>query len=146
MLNLEELLKSCVAEFINSALANSRRHQDLLGPAGLRSPVEATYRSELYRTLYKVLGASYAQSEWCGPGLSQGRIDFRVIVPRPNDEPTEYYGIECSRDGDRIWQHAARFIKEGKQEGLYYQWTQDGSLTQFALVNFATSDWRQDGS
>ena len=145
--SLEELLKLCLARFITSALAKSRRHQDLLGPAGIRSPVEAIYRSELYRTLYEVLGASYAQSKWCGPGRSQGRIDFRVTVPRPNDEPTEYYGIECCRDGDRIGDHVARFVKEGKQEGVCYQWTKDGSLTQFALLNFTTSDmWSQDGS
>ena len=143
---LEELLELCLTHFMTSALANRRRHQDLLGPAGLRSPVDAIYKSELYRTLYEVLGASYAQSEWCGPGRNQERIDFRVIVPRPNNEPTEYYGIQCSRDGDRLRHHAARLVKEGKQEGVYYQWTQDGSLTQIALLNFTTSDvWRQDG-
>lgn len=142
--SLEDLLKQCLTNFKSQALTNSRRHQDLLGFAGVRRPIEAIYQSELYRTLDKVLKGAYAQSDWCGPGHSQGRIDFRVIIPRPDNEATEFYGIECVRDGDRMRSHVDRFLEKGSQEdteeGAYYQWTKDGSLTAFALVDFTTNE------
>ena len=106
-----------------------------VGPAGKLRPKEAMYADELYRAFYTRLKGPYAQSEWTGPGDSQGSIDFRVIVPIDN-ERTEYWGFECLRDEDRFEPHAQRFYS--LPPGRYWDWIANGHLTQYVVVNFTT--------
>ncbi len=93
----------------------------------MQKPKEAQYRDEIYRAAYEIVGHQiYLSSEWSPVGMN-GCIDFRV--------KSMNWAIECVREGDRLQQHVARFQKGGQ----YHRWLQDGSITEYIIIDFRTS-------
>lgn len=93
----------------------------------MQKPLEAQYQDEIYRAAYERAGQQiYLSSEWSPVGLN-GRVDFRV--------KSMNWAIECVREGNRLQEHIARFQKGGR----YHRWIQDGSTTEYIIIDFRTS-------
>lgn len=92
-------------------------------------PQEASDQDELYRSCYMLLGNLYLTPEWtgsaanAGPGAS-GWVDFQV--------KSEGWVIKCTRDGNRLDKHIARFQPGGR----YHNWIQSGRVHDFILLDF----------
>ncbi|KAL2820673.1 hypothetical protein BJX63DRAFT_280234 [Aspergillus granulosus] len=96
----------------------------VLSSAACYRPVEAQYQDEFYRSFNKVVGRGVPiSSEWSR--TRHGRIDFRI--------PERRWAIELLRDHDEIGEHIARFHKGGK----YYNWTVDGTVRDWIVINCA---------
>jgi hypothetical protein len=86
-----ELVLESIQHFQPAAL---RSPAPMLASAGEPRPVEAVYKDEPPRACHSLLGDFYLTSEWSGREKA-GRIGFFV--------PQMRWGIECVRDGDKLW-------------------------------------------
>jgi hypothetical protein len=96
-----------------------------VGASRYRSP-ETQYQEECYRCVHKIthgnvrISPEYAAATEARPG----RIDFFI--------PSEKWGIELTRDGDRLGEHDYRFA----DDGAYRQWLQTLNLEDYILLDF----------
>jgi len=93
--------------------------------------MESQYQDEFCRACYLVLGGNvHLISEWAGRLLG-GRVDFQVMPVK--------WAIECVREGDRLEDHIARFLPEGK----YYKWIMSEEIKEYILLDFRKSKPRK---
>lgn len=117
-------VSQAIRAFSSSSLASDGRG---LGTGAMQKPLEPQYQDEFYRAAYEILGQQiYLSSEWSPVGLN-GPVDFRM--------KSMNWAIECVREGDRLQQHVKRFQEGGK----YHRWIQDGSITEYIIIDFRTS-------
>ncbi|KAF8316527.1 hypothetical protein F5887DRAFT_1150370 [Amanita rubescens] len=93
-------------------------------------PPEAQYQDEYYRSLIAVTcGNVRISPEFASARKAKvaGRIDFFI--------PNVKWGIEITRDGDRLNDHASRF----KADGAYGKWLKDGDMTDYVLLDCRTN-------
>ena len=92
-------------------------------------PPEAQYQDEYYNSLLAAtLGNVRISPEFASAQAARvaGRIDFFI--------PAVKWGIEITRDGDRLWQHAARFT----ESGAYGAWLKSADMDDYILLDFRT--------
>lgn len=90
---------------------------------------EAQYQDEFYRSVFAVTRGNVRISPEFSTALKArkaGRIDFFI--------PSVKWGIELTRDGDRLDEHASRF----ELEGAYGRWLLDGDMESHILLDFRT--------
>ena len=93
-------------------------------------PPEAQYQDEYYRALLSVTcGNVRISPEFASARGAKvaGRIDFFI--------PGVKWGIEITREGDRLNNHASRF----KASGAYNKWLKDGDMTDYVLLDCRTT-------
>ena len=93
-------------------------------------PPEAQYQDEYYRSLLAVTcGNVRISPEFASARKAKvaGRIDFLI--------PDVKWGIEITREGDHLENHAARF----KADGAYSKWLKDGDMTDYVLLDCRTT-------
>jgi len=91
---------------------------------------EAQYQDEFYRSLFSATAGNVRISpEFASAKEAQptGRIDFFV--------PTVKWGIEITRNGDRLWEHNSRF----EYSGAYGAWLQSGDMTDYIFLDCRTT-------
>lgn len=90
-----------------------------LGPAAESRPLEAQFQDEFYRACYLLLDRFvYLTPEWTG------RAYFQI--------KSVGWAIECLRDGDRLDEHVARFLPNGK----YHSWIASDQVKDYILLDF----------
>jgi len=116
--NLLELIKAALERF----RPNQLRLDDRRAGINAHRPPEAQYQVELYRCLHDVTGGSVRISlEYAtAKGSKPGRLDF--ILPEAG------WGIELTRDGSNLQEHADRFGPNGAYGQL-------NSMTDYILVD-----------
>ncbi len=100
------------------------------GGSGTDLPPEAQYQDEYYRSLLAVTRGNVRISpEFASARGAKvaGRIDF--FIPRVK------WGIEITREGDRLKSHSSRF----KADGAYSKWLKDGDMTDYVLLDCRTT-------
>ncbi|PVF96575.1 hypothetical protein CPB86DRAFT_708701, partial [Serendipita vermifera] len=89
-------------------------------------PPEAQYQEEYYRCVHEITDGNVVISpEYAAAaGTRPGRIDFSI--------PTKKWGIELTRDGSKLKEHASRFA----DDGAYGQWLQTSDMLDYVLLDF----------
>ena len=96
-------------------------------------PPEAQYQDEFYHSLSSAtfgnvrISPEYASAQ--GARVA-GRIDFFIPIVK--------WGIEITRDGDRLLEHAARFT----EAGAYGAWLESQDMNEYILLDFRTKSLR----
>jgi hypothetical protein len=91
---------------------------------------EAQYQDEFYRSVFFVtLGNVRLSPEFASARRAHvaGRIDFFIPVVK--------WGIEFTRDGNRLEEHSSRFAKSG----AYGAWLRSGDMADYILLDCRTS-------
>ena len=115
-----------------AALRNFSRTSLLSAGQGLTTgatkvPLEAQFQDEMYKAMYYTLGQKiFLTSEW-GAQSKDGRVDFLLKKMK--------WGIECSREGNRVDNHIQRFLPGGR----YYPWIESNEMVDYILVDFRKS-------
>jgi len=101
--NLLDLIKAALELFRPNQLRLDGRHAG----TNTHRPPEAQYQVELYRCLHDITGGSVRVSpEYAtAKGHKPGRLDFFL--------PGKEWGIELTRDGSNLQEHADRFGPNG---------------------------------
>jgi hypothetical protein len=92
-------------------------------------PPEAHYQDEYYRSLLAITyGNVRISPEFASARGAKvaGRIDFFI--------PGVKWGIENTREGDRLNNHASRF-----EPDAYHKWLEDGDMTDYVLLDCRTT-------
>ena len=92
-------------------------------------PPEAQYQDEYYNSLLAAtFGNVRISPEYASAQAARvtGRIDFFIPIVK--------WGIEIIRDGDRLWEHAARFTSSG----AYGAWLESADMNDYILLDFRT--------
>ena len=99
-----------------------------VGSASHRPP-EAQYQEEYCRRVHKLTeGNVRITPEYAAAtGSRPGRIDFFI--------PSRKWGIELTRDGNELSEHATRFV----DGDAYGQWLQSSDMTDYVLLDFCSS-------
>ncbi|KAK2462631.1 hypothetical protein APHAL10511_005364 [Amanita phalloides] len=121
-----DLCTTVISKFNPSQLKSPMRH---VGACFSERPPEAHYQDEFYRCLFDLTHGSVSISPEFATAQKvrkAGRIDF--FIPRVR------WGIELTRDGDRLNEHALRF----GANGAYGKWMEDGHMTKYILLDFRT--------
>ena len=93
-------------------------------------PPEAQYQDEYYRSLLAITcGNVRITPEFASARGAKvaGHIDFLI--------PGVKWGIEITRQGDRLNNHASRF----EAGGAYNEWLEDGDMTDYVLLDCRTT-------
>lgn len=96
----------------------------------ITTPPEAQYQDEFYRSLFEeTKGNVRVSPEFASAQKARvaGRIDF--FLPRPK------WGVELTREGDRLAQHASRF----GSTGAYGEWLQANEMHDYVLIDCRTT-------
>ena len=92
-------------------------------------PPEAQYKDEFYKSLLFVtsgnvrISPEYASAKGA---RKAGRIDFFIPIVK--------WGIEVTRDGKRLLEHAVRFT----ESGAYGAWLKSEDMTDYILLDCRT--------
>jgi len=95
---------------------------------------EAQYQDEFYRCLFAVTcGNVRISPEFASARGARvaGRIDFFIPIVK--------WGIEITREGDRLQQHASRFATSSNTIGAYGQWLKDGDIQDYIFLDCRTT-------
>jgi hypothetical protein len=94
------------------------------------APPEDWYRKEFYRASDNVLDGGILWSPEFGSGgvKKGGLLDFYLAAKK--------WGLEFTREGDRLRPHYARF----QDGGNYRRWIVDGVLLDWVLIDFRTTE------
>jgi hypothetical protein len=98
-----------------------------VGTQAVRHLPEAQYQDEFYRSVFSVtygnvrLSPEFASA--CRAKVA-GRIDFFIPVTK--------WGIEITRDGNRLDGHSSRFANSG----AYGAWLMSGDMADYILLDF----------
>jgi hypothetical protein len=89
-------------------------------------PSELQYQDEYYRCVHEVTkGNVRITPEYVAAfGTRAGRIDFFI--------PSKKWGIELTRDGSKLEEHASRFA----EEGAYEKWLEGSDMLDYVLLDF----------
>lgn len=102
-----------------------------VGAPSIISPLpEAQYQDEFYRSLFSVTAGNVRISPEFASAKGAdvvGRIDFFIPVAK--------WGIEITRDGNRLSEHNSRF----DNLGAYGAWLRSGDMTDYTLLDCRTS-------
>jgi len=96
-------------------------------------PPEAQYQDEFYNSLLAVtfgnvrISPEYASAQ---KARVAGRIDFFIPIVK--------WGVEITRDGNQIPEHAARFTNSG----AYGAWLESNDMNDYILLDFRTKNMR----
>jgi len=96
-------------------------------------PPEAQYQDEFYNSLLAAtFGNVRISPEYASAQTARvaGRIDFFIPIVK--------WGIEITRDGDRLLEHAARFT----DSGAYGAWLKSADMNDYILLDFRTKNLR----
>jgi hypothetical protein len=106
-----------------------RSQSSWCGFAFKHRPLEAKYQDEFYRSLFSITnGDTLISPEYaCASGSNEGRIDFFI--------PSKRWGVEITRDGNRLAEHDARFGLSGS----YGRWLIEGDMNDYILLDFRTT-------
>ncbi|KDQ11031.1 hypothetical protein BOTBODRAFT_163340 [Botryobasidium botryosum FD-172 SS1] len=106
-------------------------------PSRLTGPIrragrvqEKAYDVEFYRSLHRLVNGNVIITPEFASATDAprtGRIDFFVHRKK--------WGIECTREGDRLEQHSSRF----GNGGAYGAWLRSGDMADYILLDFRTS-------
>jgi hypothetical protein len=123
--NLISFVEETVSRFRPSQLGTSERR---VGSASHRPP-EAQYQEEYYRCVHNLTNGNVRISpEYAAAaGSRPGRIDFFI--------PSKKWGIELTRDGNRLREHNLRFT----DKGAYGQWMKSSDMDEYVLLDFRSS-------
>ncbi|MCJ1342732.1 hypothetical protein MMC31_000921 [Peltigera leucophlebia] len=96
-------------------------------PHSTSLPLEDWYNKEFYRASERVLDGGVLKSPEFGiTGVKGGAaMDFYL--------GSKKWGIELTRDGDRLYEHCSRFFQGG---GNYHKWIVDGTLLDWLVLDF----------
>ena len=116
--SFEEFIRKTLALLKPSVLANS------LSASNDRKLYERQFQTEFYRCAMSVLGGRHG---YCSPDVGRifgapGYLDFYV----------EKWGVELVRDGDKLNEHAERFLPGGKYANI--------PMNNHAIINFKFSE------
>lgn len=91
-----------------------------------RRPPESQYQEEYYRCVHEITDGNVGISPEYGTaaGTRAGRIDFFI--------PSNKWGIELTRDGSKLNEHASRFA----DDGAYGQWLKISNMVDYVLLDF----------
>ncbi|KAK2462613.1 hypothetical protein APHAL10511_005346 [Amanita phalloides] len=106
--SLYDLSIKVISRFVPSRLAS---REPRVGAGFSERPPEALYQDEFYRCLFDVTRGNVAISPefaTAQKARKEGRIDFFI--------PNAQWGIELTRDGDRLNEHASRFRAKGAHD------------------------------
>ena len=117
-------VKETVSLFRPSQLVSDRR----VGPPNHR-PLEAQYQDEYYRCVHALTdGNVQITPEYAAAiGSRIGSIDFFI--------PLKKWGIELTREGDRLRQNDARFAADG----AYGKWLASSDMENYVLLDFRST-------
>ncbi|KAG8777111.1 hypothetical protein FRC15_011526 [Serendipita sp. 397] len=120
--DLFSFVEATVALFRPSQLTGSDRR---VGASDHRPP-EAQYQIEYYRCVHQIADGNVGISpEYAAAvGSRAGRIDFFI--------PSKKWGIELTRDGSKLNDHASRF----EASGAYGQWLATSDMVDYVLLDF----------
>ncbi len=120
--DLLSFVKATVTRLRPSQLTGSDRR---VGASNHRPP-EAQYQEEYFRCVHEVTDGNVGISpEYAtAAGTRAGRIDFFI--------PSKKWGIELTRDGSKLAEHASRFAGDG----AYGQWLQTSDMLDYVLLDF----------
>ena len=105
-----------------------------IGARSTDRPPEAAYQDEFYRSLYSVTFGNVRFSPEFASGKGAkvaGRIDFFI--------PAKKWGIEITRDGNRLQEHSSRFTTHG----AYGPWVTSGDMDAYILLDCRSSTPRK---
>ena len=91
---------------------------------------EAQYQDEFYRSVFSItFGNVRLTPEFASARRAHaaGRIDFFIPVVK--------WGIEFTRDGNRLNEHSSRF----SQSGAYGAWLKSGDMVDYILLDCRTT-------
>jgi hypothetical protein len=97
-----------------------------VGAQSTDTPPEAQYQDEFYRSLFLITHGNVRISpEFASAKKARvvGRIDFFI--------PSVNWGIEITRDGNRLNGHNSRF----KAKGAYGAWQRSGDMADYILLD-----------
>ncbi|KAG8822700.1 hypothetical protein FRC17_009488 [Serendipita sp. 399] len=119
--DLFALIQAIVARFRLNKLSRSDRRVE----PDERTPPEAQYLNEWYRSLHEIMmGNAVISPEYAtAPGKRAGRVDFFI--------PSKKWGIEIIRDGSKLREHSDRFLT-----GAYSALVHSGDIVDYALLDF----------
>ena len=120
--NIFSFIEATVALFTPSHLTEANRR---VGDSDRRPP-EAQYQVEYYRCVHQLTEGNVGISpEYAAAaGTRAGRIDFFI--------PSRKWGIELTRDGRKLDEHASRFAADG----AYGQWLKTSHMEDYVLLDF----------
>jgi len=121
-----ELAVATVKGFKRSQLTDSIRR---VGGGLQDKATEAQYQAEFNRSLHSLIDGSVVMTpEFASAARARaGRIDFFVHGKK--------WGIECTREGDRLKDHISRF----GAGGAYGKWLQSSDMEDYILLDFRTT-------
>ena len=116
--SLLELVICIICRFSPQHLSTERG----FGPGCIQRPPEAQYQDEIYRCCHVLSeGSLIAFPEF---GTANGRVDFYI--------PARGWGIELTRDGNRLANHWGRFSEGGSYRETLH-------LTDYIIVDCRTT-------
>ncbi|PLN79533.1 hypothetical protein BDW42DRAFT_172707 [Aspergillus taichungensis] len=122
------LIQLCIAVLRGFSAINLKHSTDgkTMSSAAKPRPLEGQFQDEFYRVFNKLAGRGVPIcTEWSR--TSAGRVNFWI--------PEKGWAIEFLRDYDRIDEHVLRFKKGGR----YYQWLEEKAVTDWIVINCATT-------
>jgi hypothetical protein len=120
--DLVSFVEAIASRFTPSQLDQLDRR---VGSASHRPP-DAQYQEECYRCIHNLTeGNVQISPEYAAAaGSRPGRIDFFI--------PSKKWGIELTRDGGKLDEHATRFANDG----AYEEWLRSSNMVDYVLLDF----------